>query len=168
MQTIKRHELSKWDDRFLLLAEHIAGWSKGPRKRVGAVIVREDRTIASTGYNGPEPGFDDELFLQMPREEQHEVVIHAEANALDFLPPWHCDACGHMNRSETELTLYVSPLYPCEDCASRIANDGFIRRVVAYCGHISPDWLASAEAGYAKLIAAGIEVVYVEGEPDDA
>ncbi|BCG66155.1 dCMP deaminase [Pseudomonas phage vB_PaeS-Yazdi-M] len=73
-------ELSKWDRRFIELAEQVASWSKGPRKRIGAAIVRPDRSIASLGYNGPPRGFDDEAFLRMTREEQHAVVIHAEAN----------------------------------------------------------------------------------------
>ena len=37
-----RASLSKWDERFLALAEQVAAWSKGPRKRIGAVIVRPD------------------------------------------------------------------------------------------------------------------------------
>lgn len=77
-----RASLSKWDARFLELAEHVAALSKGPRKRIGAVIVRPDKSIASLGYNGPPRGFDDEAFLRMTRDEQHSVVIHAEDNAL--------------------------------------------------------------------------------------
>lgn len=80
-------ELSKWDRRFIELANHVAAWSKGPRKRIGAAIVRPDRSIASLGYNGPPRGFDDAAFLRMTREEQHAVVIHAEDNALRQAAP---------------------------------------------------------------------------------
>ena len=37
----------------------------------------------------------------------------------------------------------------------------FIARVVAYCGHISPDWRASAEAAEQVFINAGIECLFM-------
>lgn len=150
-----RASLSKWDARFLELAEHVAAWSKGPRKRIGAVIVRPDRTIAATGYNGPPRGFDDEAFLRMTRDEQHSAVIHAEANALSFLTPFDI-----FDMQRNEYTLYVSPLFPCDKCADKIVTAG-IRRVVAYCGHISPDWRASAEAAEQIFINADVECLFM-------
>ncbi len=146
-----RASLSKWDTRFLEMAEHVAAWSKGPRKRIGAVIVRPDKSIASLGYNGPARGFDDEAFLRMTRDEQHSVVIHAEDNALRQT---------HDAESVAGYTLYVSPLFPCDKCAEKIARAG-ISRVVAYCGHISPDWRASAEAAEQVFINAGVECLFM-------
>ena len=143
-------ELSKWDRRFIELANSVAGWSKGPRKRIGAAIVRPDRSIASLGYNGPPRGFDDEAFLRMTREEQHAVVIHAEANAI---------AQAHDDEALSGYTLYVSPLFPCAVCARRIVDAG-ISRVVAYCGHISPDWRASADEAEEIFIGAGVECLF--------
>lgn len=143
-------ELSKWDARFIELANRVAGWSKGPRKRIGAAIVRPDKSIASLGYNGPPRGFDDEAFLRMTREEQHAVVIHAEDNALRQAAPGEdLSAC----------TLYVSPLLPCADCARRIVAAG-VRRVVAYCGHISPDWRACADEAERIFIEAGVQCLF--------
>ena len=146
-----RASLSKWDTRFLELAEHVAAWSKGPRKRIGAVIVRPDKSIASLGYNGPPRGFDDEAFLAMEREAQHAVVIHAEDNALQQT---------HEAESVAGYTLYVSPLLPCANCADKIAKAG-IRRVVAYCGHISPDWRESAQEAERIFIEAGVECLFM-------
>lgn len=143
-------ELSKWDKRFIELANSVAGWSKGPRKRIGAAIVRPDKSIASLGYNGPPRGFDDEAFLRMTREEQHAVVIHAEDNAIKQ---------AHDGEALSGYTLYVSPLLPCADCAQRIVDAG-ISRVVAYCGHISPDWRASADAAEEIFIRAGVECIF--------
>ena len=146
-----RASLPKWDARFLELAEHVAEWSKGPRKRIGAVIVRPDKSIASLGYNGPPRGFDDEAFLRMSRDEQHSVVIHAEDNALQQT---------HEAESVAGYTLYVSPLFPCARCADKIAQAG-IARVVAYCGHISPDWRESAEEAERIFIEAGVECLFM-------
>ena len=146
-----RASLSKWDARFLELAEHVAEWSKGPRKRIGAVIVRPDKSIASLGYNGPPRGFDDEAFLHMTRDEQHSVVIHAEDNALQQT---------HEAESVAGYTLYVSPLFPCARCADKIAQAG-IARVVAYCGHISQDWRESAEEAEQIFIEAGVQCLFM-------
>jgi deoxycytidylate deaminase len=38
---------TKWDYRFLALAEHISLWSKDPSTRVGAIIIRPNKSIAS-------------------------------------------------------------------------------------------------------------------------
>ena len=147
----QRSNLSKWDRRFIELAEGVAAWSKGPRKRIGSAIVRPDRSIASLGYNGPPRGFDDAAFLAMSRDEQHAVVIHAEINAIEQRHEAE-DLAGH--------TLYVSPLFPCHKCAARIVEAG-ISRVVAYCGHISPDWRESAQQAEAVLIAAGVSCLFI-------
>lgn len=150
IEYIKRDALRKWDARFIGMAEHIAQWSKGPRKRIGAVIVRPDRSIVSLGYNGPPRHYDDEAFLRMSREDQHNVVIHAEANAI-----WQ--------RSATEklcgCTIYVSPLFPCAGCAIAIQEQG-ISRVVAYCGEISDDWRASAREAEAIFARNEIDCTF--------
>ncbi len=41
----------KWDRRYLEMAELVASWSKDPNAQVGAVIVRDNRVVA-TGFNG--------------------------------------------------------------------------------------------------------------------
>lgn len=148
---ITRNDLTKWDRRFIELAEGVAAWSKGPRKRIGSAIVRPDRSIASLGYNGPPRGFDDAAFLAMSRDEQHAVVIHAEINAIEQ---------RHEAEDLAGYTLYVSPLFPCHKCAARIVEAG-ISRVVAYCGHISPDWRESAQQAEAVLIAAGVSCLFI-------
>lgn len=152
-----RASLSKWDARFLELAEHVAKWSKGPRKFIGSVIVRPERTIAATGYNGPPRGFDDAAFLAMTREDQHKFVTHAEANALAFLT---AEDLRRLECKRNGYSLFVSPLLPCEACAQAIADAG-IRRVVAYCGHISPDWRASAERAEEIFIRNGVQAVFM-------
>lgn len=156
---MKLDELEKWDSRFLGLAHTVGRWSKGPRKRIGAVIVRPDRSVASMGYNGPPRGFDDELFLKMSREEQHNVVIHAEINAIQQMQKDERFALSYWKAYG--YTLYVSPLYPCVGCAQKIIDAG-IRRVVAYCGQTSDDWAESARA--AEQLFKGHNVDYIKVE----
>ena len=45
------NDIDKWDARFLDLAVYVADWSKDPSTKVGAVLVRPDRTIAALGFN---------------------------------------------------------------------------------------------------------------------
>lgn len=44
---------TKWDERFIKMAEFVAGWSScyQDNRKIGAVIVR-DKRILTTGYNG--------------------------------------------------------------------------------------------------------------------
>jgi len=143
----------KWDLRFLAMADHVAQWSHGPRTRVGAVIVRPDRTIAATGYNGPPVGFDDVAFLAMPREQQLEIVVHAEINAI-----------ASARQSVVGCTLYVTPLHCCSRCASVIVNAG-IKRVVSFCGHTTNDWHESFKLSKTIFDSAGVETLQINDEP---
>ena len=61
---------TKWDQRFLKLAEHISGWSKDPSTKVGCVVVGEDREIRSTGFNGFPRGIADDAARLEDREQK--------------------------------------------------------------------------------------------------
>lgn len=119
-------------------------------KRIAKATRELGRPTDWNEDNDPPCGFDDEAFLRMTREEQHAVVIHAEDNAIRQ---------AHDGEALSGYTLYVSPLLPCADCARRIVDAG-ISRVVAYCGHISPDWRASADAAEEIFIRAGVECIF--------
>lgn len=149
---VKRNQLCKWDARFLELAEVVSKWSKGPRKRVGAIVARDDRSVVSVGYNGPPCGFDDDVFFSMSREQQHGIVIHAEDNALLRMP--------YFEFGRT-CNLFVYPLPPCVDCAKHLIKDGRIKRVVAYCGPMSSDWKESAEEAKNIFKKFGVSCVFV-------
>lgn len=113
------HNQEKWDRRFLELARHISAWSKDPSTKVGAVIVRPDRTIASVGYNGFPRGMDDDPEIYANRELKLKRVVHAEMNAI-------------LNAQEPlkGCTLYVwAPSYgpTCERCAPHVIQTGITR-----------------------------------------
>lgn len=136
--------MSDWDDRFLKLAQHIAQWSKDPSTKVGAVIVRPNRTIASVGYNGFPRGVNDDERLN-DRPYKYAMTVHAEANAI-LSANERLDGC----------TLYVTPLSPCSSCASIIIQSG-IKRVVAYMPHQPEHWADSFAIARTMLDEAGIE-----------
>lgn len=73
---------TKWDARFLLMAEMVASWSKDPSTQCGSVLVRPDRTVAATGFNGQPRGVDDSPAVLGNRHRKLLRTIHAEANTL--------------------------------------------------------------------------------------
>lgn len=102
--------MTNWHERFFALADLVGSWSKDPSTRVGAVIVRPDRTIASVGYNGFPRGVAD---IYTTREDKLLRTVHAEANAIiSAREPLH----GY--------TLIVTPLHPCANCAALIIQSG--------------------------------------------
>jgi dCMP deaminase len=107
----------KWDLRFLALAKHVAGWSKDPSTKVGAVIVRPDRTIASIGFNGLPRGVNDTSERLSNREFKYPMVVHAEVNAITAA-----------KESLAGYTLYCTHP-PCAGCAGTTIQAG-IHRVV--------------------------------------
>lgn len=113
--TIKRQ--LKWDRRYIELARTVARWSKDPSTKVGAVLVRPNNSVASTGFNGFPPGHDDSPELYLDRDYKYKHVVHAEVNALNFL-----------DSPADGFTLYTS--FPCcPDCVERAAEAGVSRIV---------------------------------------
>jgi len=111
--------ITKWDNRFLGLAKHIAAWSKDPSTQVGAVIADKHNRIVSLGYNGlPRKISDDPSRLQ-DRDTKLALTLHAEENAILFSQG---RAWGG--------TIYTWPLPPCAHCASQIVQAG-LHRVVS-------------------------------------
>lgn len=106
--------LSKWDNRFINLAVHVASWSKDPSTRVAAVIVDKKNRVVSLGFNGYARGVDDTFHS---REQKLMRVIHAEENALSFA-----------NRDVEGCTVYITHA-PCSHCAALLIQHGIARVV---------------------------------------
>lgn len=113
-------QLGKWHTRMIGLAEHIAGWSKDPSTKCGAVITDDYHRIISVGFNGFPTGVPDEQDLLGDRAIKYEMVVHAEVNAILF---------SHADLSRG-TTLYTWPFPPCSRCAAVIIQAG-IGRVIA-------------------------------------
>jgi len=141
--------MEKYDKVMLETAKLFGNLSKCEKKKVGAVIAKEGRILA-TGYNGTVSGFDNicevstkciscngrgETLLSfkdtIPEVCPHckgtgtklvtsPFVIHAEQNVLMF--------CAKNGIPTDETTMYIT-LSPCETCAKLIVQVG-IKRVV--------------------------------------
>ncbi|HDN97950.1 MAG: cytidine deaminase [Candidatus Omnitrophota bacterium] len=136
MQKIERPD---WDRYFMEIAELVSKRSTCLRRKVGAVIVKDKRILA-TGYNGAPTGLPhcDEVGcirekLKIPSGERHELCrgLHAEQNAI-------IQAAYH-GVSIKDSVMYVT-CHPCSVCVKMIINAG-IKEVVIKEGY--PDKLAS-------------------------
>lgn len=123
----------EWDRYFMDIAELVATRSTCLRRRVGAVLVRERRILA-TGYNGAPSGLRHCLEIGCLREQQgvpsgerHELCrgLHAEQNAI-------IQAALH-GVSVKGAHLYCTN-HPCVICAKMIINAG-IRAVIIADGY---------------------------------
>jgi len=145
---------------FMGLAQHIAQWSKDGSTKCGSVIVRPNKSIASLGYNGfPQGIFDNPHYIRADdpqlRVEKLKRTIHAEMNALLFLP-----------ERQPELIMYVWPMMPCHRCAVHIIQAG-IACVVAPKG--GPDrWEDSMKLSRSLFQEAGVKIVEIGYAIEDA
>jgi dCMP deaminase len=136
-----------WDEYFLGIADLVSKRSTCLRRKVGAVLVKDKRMLA-TGYNGApreiahcsETGCIREK-LKIPSGERHELCrgLHGEQNA--FL-----QAALH-GTSLKGATLYCTT-QPCIICAKMIINAG-IKEVVIKGAY--PDKMASKFLGEARV-----------------
>lgn len=138
-KTNKQFEVDK---RYLRMALVWAENSYCERRKVGALIVKDQRII-SDGYNGTPSGFENVC------EDENNVtkayVLHAEANAITKV--------AASSNSSKGATIYVTSA-PCIECAKLIIQSG-IRRVV-----YSEKY--RVEDGCQLLKRAGISVEYIE------
>lgn len=107
----------EFDKKYMQFADIWSTNSYANRKKVGAIIVRNNQII-SDGYNGTPSGFDNSC------EDADNVtkpyVLHAEANAITKL--------ARSTQSSVGSTLYVT-CSPCLECAKLIIQAGITRVV---------------------------------------
>jgi len=138
---------AKWDERFMAMALAVAQWSKCPRKKVGAVIVDQDKRVLGVGFNGLPRGVpDDEALLDHP-ESWRLASIHAETNAILSLP---------FRPSSRSCTIYVTE-EPCAQCVGAMIQCGYVREVVInQAADPSSSWNQSVNSGRVLLKQAGL------------
>ncbi|MBC8416903.1 dCMP deaminase family protein [bacterium] len=130
------------DKTYIDMARVWARLSHAERKKVGCLVVKDNRII-SDGYNGTPYGFDNacEFPTRFGFETKPEV-LHAESNALTKL--------AKSTQSSTGATVYIT-LSPCFDCSKLMVQSG-IARVVYLEDYKNLD-------GVDLLRKAGIEAV---------
>jgi len=104
-----------WDEYFMGIALFTSLRSKDPSSKVGAVIVNHKNHIVGTGYNGFIAGADESSFSWNREgdwlQTKYPYVVHAEANAILSSTTSNMEGCR----------IYTT-LYPCNECAKKIAQ----------------------------------------------
>ncbi|MGJ8660733.1 MAG: deoxycytidylate deaminase [Bacteroidota bacterium] len=139
---MKEAKQKRYDTAYINMAEQWAQLSHCERKKVGAIIVK-DQMIISDGYNGTPAGFDN--CCENENGETQWYVLHAEANAILKVAKSTNNCKG--------ATLYLT-LSPCRECSKLILQAG-IKRVVFARGY-------KDSSGIDFLKESGIEIEQLE------
>jgi len=143
-----------WDEYFTQIAQLVSKRSTCLRRKVGAVIVKQRRVLA-TGYNGTPSGITHcektgclRQKLGIPSGQRHELCrgLHAEQNALLQASLYGISLAG--------ATLYCTN-QPCVICVKMIINAG-IKEIIMVAGY--PDKLAQKFLKEAKIKVRKIKV----------
>lgn len=148
--THAKRELDHWDERFVNLARHIAGWSKDPSTKVGCIVTSPDHRIISTGFNGLPIGVEDTVDRLNDRTIKYEMIVHAERNAIISSRK---DLTGHR--------LY-STLMPCSVCASMIIQAGLAEVIAPPCYDERLIESCRLELTYQMFAEAGVDLHVLE------
>ena len=125
-----------WDEYFMNIVQVTATRSTCCRRQVGAVLVRDNRLLA-TGYNGVPKGIPhcDKVGcmrqqMNVPSGERHELCrgLHAEQNVLIQAAIYGVSVAG--------ATLYCNTK-PCSICTKMLVN-AEIKRIVFFEGYDDP------------------------------
>lgn len=144
----------KWDIRFMRLAREISAWSKDPSRKIGALIVNDDRRILASGYNGFPRGIEDDNRLY-DKETKNSLIIHAELNAL-------LNAL-YNGISVKNSSLYVYGLPICDNCAKTIIQSGINRVVISYDSELSNSWTKKWEENSKPMLSeTNIKISFID------
>lgn len=127
----------KWDKIYMNIAREISSASHANRKKVGSIIVKDNRII-SYGYNGTPYGFDNTCEENGVTKKE---VLHAESNAIT--------KCAMSTDSTKGSTMYTT-MSPCYNCAKLIIQSGI--KEVCYSEEYND------KEAIQLLINAGIEI----------
>ncbi len=141
-----------WDQYFLDIVDLVSRRSTCLRRKVGAILVRDKRILA-TGYNGPPAGIShcSEVGclrdrMKVPSGERHELCrgLHAEQNAIIQAALYGVSTKGS--------TIYCTN-HPCIICSKMIINSGIVSFVYRekYRDELAEDMLREAGIDGRKL-----------------
>jgi dCMP deaminase len=141
-----------WDEYFYNMARQAARNSKCLSRRIGCVMVK-DKSILSTGYNGPprgiprcdlrwkiDPGFVERFGKKVEGKETEGIcpryaIGFKSGEGLEICPAGHAERNALINAARHGVatlgtTLYMSCGMPCSPCLVEIINAGVKEIVV--------------------------------------
>lgn len=154
-----------WKKWHLGLATWVAGKSKDRSTKVGAVIVDDDNTVISTGFNSFPRGVNDDVDERHERPAKYRWTEHAERNAI-------YNAARQVLKGTTLVLQY--PPCPCTDCTRGVIQSGIKKIIVPKGAHFPGvggagvgDWTEDLKIAREMLAEVGIEIEEVEFDHDE-
>jgi len=149
-----------WKRWHIGLTHWVSGKSKDRSTKVGAVIVDDDNTVISTGFNSFPRGVNDNVDSRHERPAKYQWTEHAERNAI-------YNAARQVLKGTT-LVLQYAPC-PCCDCTRGVIQSG-IKKIIVPKGAWFPgvgEWTESLAVAKQMLDEAGVEVEEVDFDLED-
>lgn len=107
-----------WDVYFMDIAQVVKMRSLDSKTQVGCVLVSmKDKRIISTGYNSLQSGLDHNIIDWNDRDQVHDIIIHAETNAILYA------------QSRYEDSILYTTLSPCQSCIKLLSATG-IKKII--------------------------------------
>ena len=149
----KRLKRPEWDEYFMQIAHLVSKRSTCLRRRVGAVLVKDKRILA-TGYNGAPSGIPHceiegclRQKLGIPSGQRHELCrgLHAEQNAIIQAALYGVSLAG--------TTLYCTN-QPCAICSKMLINVRVEKIIYAsgYADELAVEMLSEARIPLQHLV----------------
>jgi dCMP deaminase len=152
-------KLSKWEQRWVDRAKAVAEYSKDKNTKTGAVIVTDDNTELTMGYNGFPRGADDDNHPQRyERPDKYFWTEHAERNAL-----YKAARIGMATKGANMFCTY----FPCADCSRAIIQGGIKKLYVDKPDFNHHKWGDSWVEALIMLKECGVEVVWTNVDDDE-
>ena len=143
-----------WDKYFHTICEAVATKSPCLSRHIGAILVK-DRSIISTGFNGPSRGIphcgqerimkDDNLVTELHSINAHpyryniecprKILGYTSGTHMELCPAQHAENnaiidAARKGASTVGTTLYMNCLIPCKNCFGALINAGIVEIVV--------------------------------------
>jgi dCMP deaminase len=141
-----------WDEYYHKICEAVASKSPCLSRHIGAVLIR-DKSIVSTGYNGPPRGvphcgaerflLDENLPNLMTNIVRHRIDVECPRKILGYESGTHMELCPAQHAEENCVsnaarngtstlgtTLYMNSVIPCNKCLGTLINAGIVEIVV--------------------------------------
>lgn len=144
---------SRWDSYFHKICETIAYKSPCLSRQIGAILVK-DKSIVSTGYNGPSRGIphcgydrvmkdktlsDSIVYttkdIRFKDECPRRVLGYPSGTHMELCPAQHAEENAISNAARLGVsvlgsTLYMNCVIPCKNCFGTLINSGIVEIVV--------------------------------------
>lgn len=152
-------EDESWYEYLFMLSYAVAMKSKDESSKFGAIIVNDNKSIISTGYNSFPRGLNDSVKERQQRPDKYLYFEHSERNAI-----YNAARTG----AHTEgCTIYTQGM-PCADCARAVVQAG-IKRIILHqqwadeAKKLFDGWEKSQAASKVIFDECGVVVDYWSG-----